>query len=112
MFSDIGSFFTEGFGLLNSQTGLGLGGIVETIGSMFGPIAADAQSIGSAISSGVVSFFPSIFAGLGTLVTSVGSAMAAMMQAIAAALSSIPIAGWIAAAAAVAGAVALIATIA
>lgn len=44
--------------------------------------------------------------------TSVGSAMAAMMQAIAAALSSIPIAGWIAAAAAVAGAVALIATIA
>lgn len=112
MFSDIGSFFTEGFGLLNSQTGLGLGGIVETIGSMFGPIAAGAQSIGSAISSGVVSFFPSIFAGLGTLVTSVGSAMAAMMQAIAAALSSIPIAGWIAAAAAVAGAVALIATIA
>ena len=79
---------------------------------MFGPIAAGAQSIGSAISSGVVSFFPSIFAGLGTLVTSVGSAMAAMMQAIAAALSSIPIAGWIAAAAAVAGAVALIATIA
>lgn len=112
MFSDIGSFFTEGFGLLNSQTGLGLGGIVETIGSMFGPIAAGAQSIGSAISSGVVSFFPSIFAGLGTLVTSVGSAMAAMMQAIAAALSAIPIAGWIAAAAAVAGAVALIATIA
>lgn len=79
---------------------------------MFGPIAAGAQSIGSAISSGVVSFFPSIFAGLGTLVTSVGSAMAAMMQAIAAALSAIPIAGWIAAAAAVAGAVALIATIA
>ena len=112
MFTDIGSFFTEGFGLLNSQTGLGLGGIVDTIGNMFGPIAAGAQSIGSAISSGVVSFFPSIFAGLGTLVTSVGSAMAAMMQAIAAALSSIPIAGWIAAAAAVAGAVALIATIA
>lgn len=112
MFTDIGSFFTEGFSLLNSQTGIGLGGIVETVGSMFGPIAAGAQSIGSAISSGVVSFFPSIFAGLGTLVTSVGSAMAAMMQAIAAALSSIPIAGWIAAAAAVAGAVALIATIA
>ena len=112
MFADIGSFFTEGFGLLNSQTGIGLGGIVETIGSMFGPIAAGAQSIGSAISSGVVSFFPSIFAGLGTLVTSVGGAMAAMMQAIAAALSAIPIAGWIAAAAAVAGAVALIATIA
>lgn len=112
MFTDIGSFFTEGFGLLNSQTGIGLGGIVDTVGSMFGPIAAGAQSIGSAISSGVVSFFPSIFAGLGTLVTSVGSAMAAMMQAIAAALSAIPIAGWIAAAAAVAGAVALIATIA
>lgn len=112
MFTDIGSFFTEGFSLLNSQTGIGLGGIVETVGSMFGPIAAGAQSIGSAISSGVVSFFPSIFAGLGTLVTSVGGAMAAMMQAIAAALSSIPIAGWIAAAAAVAGAVTLIATIA
>lgn len=112
MFTDIGSFFTEGFSLLNGQTGIGLNGIVETVGSMFGPIAAGAQSIGSAISSGVVSFFPSIFAGLGTLVTSVGSAMAAMMQAIAAALSAIPIAGWIAAAAAVAGAVALIATIA
>ena len=112
MFTDIGLFFTEGFGLLNGQTGLGLNSIVETVGSMFGPIAAGAQSIGSAISSGVVSFFPSIFAGLGTLVTSVGGAMAAMMQAIAAALSSIPIAGWIAAAAAVAGAVALIATIA
>ena len=112
MFTDIGLFFTEGFGLLNGQTGLGLNSIVETVGSMFGPIAAGAQSIGSAISSGVVSFFPSIFAGLGTLVTSVGGAMAAMMQAIAAALSSIPIAGWIAAAAAVAGAVALITTIA
>ena len=112
MFGDIGSFFTEGFSLLNSQTGIGLGGIVETIGNMFGPIAAGAQSIGSAISSGVVSFFPSIFTGLGTLVTSVGGAMAAMMQAIATALSAIPIAGWIAAAAAVAGAVALIATIA
>ena len=112
MFTDIGSFFTEGFGLLNDQTGIGLEGIVDTIGSMFGPIAAGAQSIGSAISSGVVSFFPSIFAGLGTLVTSVGGAMSAMMEAIAAALSSIPIAGWIAAAAAVAGAVALIATIA
>ena len=112
MFTDIGSFFTEGFSLLNGQTGIGLNGIVETVGSMFGPIAAGAQSIGSAISSGVVSFFPSIFAGLGTLVTSVGSAMAAMMQAIAAALSAIPIAGWIAAAAAIAGAVALIATIA
>lgn len=112
MFTDIGLFFTEGFGLLNGQTGLGLNSIVKTVGSMFGPIAAGAQSIGSAISSGVVSFFPSIFAGLGTLVTSVGGAMAAMMQAIAAALSSIPIAGWIAAAAAVAGAVALITTIA
>lgn len=112
LFTDIIGFFTNGFSTANNVANGGLLNIVETVGSMFGPIAAGAQSIGSAISSGVVSFFPSIFAGLGTLVTSVGSAMAAMMQAIAAALSSIPIAGWIAAAAAVAGAVALIATIA
>lgn len=112
LFTDIIGFFTNGFSTANNVANGGLLNIVDTIGSMFGPIAAGAQSIGSAISSGVVSFFPSIFAGLGTLVTSVGSAMAAMMQAIAAALSSIPIAGWIAAAAAVAGAVALIATIA
>lgn len=112
LFTDIIGFFTNGFSTANNVANGGLLNIVDTIGSMFGPIAAGAQSIGSAISSGVVSFFPSIFAGLGTLVTSVGGAMAAMMQAIAAALSSIPIAGWIAAAAAVAGAVALIATIA
>lgn len=112
LFTDIIGFFTNGFSTANNVANGGLLNIVDTVGSMFGPIAAGAQSIGSAISSGVVSFFPSIFAGLGTLVTSVGSAMAAMMQAIAAALSSIPIAGWIAAAAAVAGAVALIATIA
>lgn len=112
LFTDIIGFFTNGFSTANNVANGGLLNIVDTIGSMFGPIAAGAQSIGSAISSGVISFFPSIFAGLGTLVTSVGSAMAAMMQAIAAALSSIPIAGWIAAAAAVAGAVALIATIA
>lgn len=112
LFTDIIGFFTNGFSTANNVANGGLLNIVDTIGSMFGPIAAGAQSIGSAISSGVVSFFPSIFAGLGTLVTSVGSAMAAMMQAIAAALSAIPIAGWIAAAAAVAGAVALIATIA
>lgn len=112
LFTDIIRFFTNGFSTANNVANGGLLNIVDTIGSMFGPIAAGAQSIGSAISSGVISFFPSIFAGLGTLVTSVGSAMAAMMQAIAAALSSIPIAGWIAAAAAVAGAVALIATIA
>lgn len=112
LFTDIIGFFTNGFSTANNVANGGLLNIVETVGSMFGPIAAGAQSIGSAISSGVVSFFPSIFAGLGTLVTSVGSAMAAMMQAIAAALSSIPIAGWIAAAAAVAGAVALITTIA
>lgn len=112
LFTDIIGFFTNGFSTANNVANGGLLNIVETVGSMFGPISAGAQSIGSAISSGVVSFFPSIFAGLGTLVTSVGSAMAAMMQAIAAALSSIPIAGWIAAAAAAAGAVALIATIA
>ncbi len=112
LFTDIIGFFTNGFSTANNVANGGLLNIVDTIGSMFGPIAAGAQSIGSAISSGVVSFFPSIFAGLGTLVTSVGGAMSAMMEAIAAALSSIPIAGWIAAAAAVAGAVALIATIA
>lgn len=112
LFTDIIGFFTNGFSTANNVANGGLLNIVDTIGSMFGPIAAGAQSIGSAISSGVVSFFPSIFAGLGTLVTSVGGAMAAMMQAIAAALASIPVAGWIAAAAAVAGAVALIATIA
>ena len=97
---------------MSTLTNGGLANIVGTLGDMFGPIAAGAQSIGSAISSGVVSFFPSIFAGLGTLVTSVGSAMAGMMEAIAAALSAIPIAGWVAAALAVAGAVALIASIA
>ena len=112
LFTDIIGFFANGFSTANNVANGGLLNIVDTIGSMFGPIAAGAQSIGSAISSGVVSFFPSIFAGLGTLVTSVGGAMAAMMQAIAAALASIPVAGWIAAAAAVAGAVALIATIA
>lgn len=112
LFTDIIGFFTNGFSTANNVANGGLLNIVDTIGGMFGPIAAGAQSIGSAISSGVVSFFPSIFAGLGTLVTSVGGAMAAMMQAIAAALASIPVAGWIAAAAAVAGAVALIATIA
>lgn len=93
LFTDIIGFFTNGFSTANNVANGGLLNIVDTIGSMFGPIAAGAQSIGSAISSGVVSFFPSIFAGLGTLVTSVGSAMAGMMEAIATALSSIPIAG-------------------
>lgn len=97
---------------LKNLCGNGLQSIVKTLGSMFSPIADGAQSIGNAISSGIISFFPSIFAGLGTLVTSVGGSMAAMMKAIAAALSSIPVVGWIAAGLAVAGAIALIASIA
>lgn len=70
------------------------------------------MSIGSAISSGIVSFFPAIFTALGTLVSTVGAAMSGMLMQIATALASIPLVGWIAAAVAVAGAVALIASIA
>ena len=112
LFGDIGSFFSQGFSSLVGLAQNGLGSVVSVVGSLFTPIANGAMSIGSAISSGIVSFFPSIFMALGTLVSTVGAAMSGMLMQIATALASIPVVGWIAAAVAVAGAVALIASIA
>ena len=112
LFSDIRSFFSQGFSSLVGLAQNGLGSVVSVVGSLFTPIANGAMSIGSAISSGIVSFFPSIFMALGTLVSTVGAAMSGMLMQIATALASIPVVGWIAAAVAVAGAVALIASIA
>lgn len=90
----------------------GLQVVSTTFSSLFNPIANGASAIGDAIGAGITGFFPGIFSALGTLITTVGGAMTAMIDSIAAALAAIPVAGWIAAAVAVAASVALIAAIA
>lgn len=90
----------------------GLQVVPTTFSSLFNPIANGASAIGDAIGAGITGFFPGIFSALGTLITTVGGAMTAMIDSIAAALAAIPVAGWIAAAVAVAASVALIAAIA
>lgn len=90
----------------------GLQVVSTTFSSLFNPIAKGASAIGDAIGAGITGFFPGIFSALGTLITTVGGAMTAMIDSIAAALAAIPVAGWIAAAVAVAASVALIAAIA
>ena len=90
----------------------GLQVVSTTFSSLFNPIANGASAIGDAIGAGITGFFPGIFSALGPLITTVGGAMTAMIDSIAAALAAIPVAGWIAAAVAVAASVALIAAIA
>lgn len=97
---------------ITSNVGKGLGVVSNTIGQLFNPIAKGAASIGDAIGSGITGFFPGIFTALGTLVTTVGTAMGGVLDAIATAMAAIPVVGWAIAAAAVAGSIALIGTIA
>lgn len=116
IFSNFGNVLRNSFSLdwngITSSMGSGLKVVSSTFSGMFNPIAKGASAIGDAIGAGITGFFPGIFTALGTLVTTVGTAMSGVLNAIATAMSSIPVAGWAIAAAAVAGAVALVGSIA
>lgn len=116
IFSNFGNVLRNSFsldwnGITNSMSG-GLKIVSSTFSSMFSPIAKGASAIGDAIGAGITGFFPGIFTALGTLVSTVGTAMGGVLDAIATAMASIPVVGWVIAAAAVAGAIALVASIA
>ena len=106
-----GAFNLDWNGIVSTMGG-GLQTITTTFSSLFSPIAKGASAIGDAIGAGITGFFPGIFTALGTLVSTVGTAMGGVLDAIATAMASIPVVGWVIAAAAVAGAIALVASIA
>nr|DAM97840.1 MAG TPA: chromosome segregation ATPase [Caudoviricetes sp.] len=106
-----GAFNLDWNGIVNTMGG-GLQTITTTFSSLFSPIAKGASAIGDAIGAGITGFFPGIFTALGTLVSTVGTAMGGVLDAIATAMASVPVVGWVIAAAAVAGAIALVASIA
>lgn len=106
-----GVFNLDWNGIVSTMGG-GLQTITTTFSSLFSPIAKGASAIGDAIGAGITGFFPGIFTALGTLVSTVGTAMGGVLDAIATAMASIPVVGWVIAAAAVAGAIALVASIA
>lgn len=116
IFNGLGNTLKGAFNLdwngIVSTMGSGLQTITTTFSSLFSPIAKGASAIGDAIGAGITGFFPGIFTALGTLVSTVGTAMGGVLDAIATAMASIPVVGWVIAAAAVAGAIALVASIA
>lgn len=103
--------FKIDWGGIGSSVEKGIQVIPTVLSKMFNPVAKGAASIGDAIGSGIIGFFPGIFSALGTLVTTVGTAMSGVLEAIGTTMASIPVVGWVIAAAALGGAVALGATI-
>lgn len=103
--------FKIDWGGIGSSVEKGIQVIPTVLSKMFNPVAKGAASIGDAIGSGIIGFFPGIFSALGTLVTTVGTAMSGVLNAIGTAMASIPVVGWVIAAAALGGAVTLGATI-
>lgn len=103
--------FKIDWGGIGSSVEKGIQVIPTVLSKMFNPVAKGAASIGDAIGSGIIGFFPGIFSALGTLVTTVGTAMSGVLNAIGTAMASIPVVGWAIAAAALGGAVTLGATI-
>ena len=116
IFTGLGNTLKDVFNLdwtgITGAMGDGLGIVSNTLSKMFTPVANGAASIGDAIGSGITGFFPGIFSAMAQLVSTVGTAMGGVLTTIGDTMASIPVVGWAIAAAAIAGAVALVATIA
>lgn len=79
---------TQNFGKVSAETQTMLSGITQAFGNVKSPLATAAKAISAALSSGLLSSFPKIFAGFAGLVSTIGTAVAGMLSAVGAALSA------------------------
>ena len=79
---------TQNFGKVSTETQTMLSGITQAFGNVKSPIATAAKAISAALSGGLLSSFPTIFAGFASLVSTIGTAVAGMLSAVGAALSA------------------------
>lgn len=79
---------TQNFGKVSSKTQSMLSGITQAFGNVKSPLATAAKAISAALSGGLLSSFPTIFAGFAGLVSTIGTAVAGMLSAVGAALSA------------------------
>lgn len=82
------SALTQNFGKVSSETQTMLSGITQAFGNVKSPLATAAKAISAALSGGLLSSFPTIFAGFAGLVSTIGTAVAGMLSAVGAALSA------------------------
>jgi hypothetical protein len=82
------SALTQNFGKVSSETQTMLSGITQAFGNVKSPLATAAKAISAALSGGLLSSFPTIFAGFASLVSTIGTAVAGMLSAVGAALSA------------------------
>lgn len=79
---------TQNFGKVSAETRTMLSGITQAFGNVKSPLATAAKAISAALSGGLLSSFPTIFAGFASLVSTIGTAVAGMLSAVGAALSA------------------------
>lgn len=79
---------TQNFGKASAETQTMLSGITQAFGNVKSPLATAAKAISAALSGGLLSSFPTIFAGFASLVSTIGTAVAGMLSAVGAALSA------------------------
>lgn len=79
---------TQNFGKVSAETQTMLSGITQAFGNAKSPLATAAKAISAALSGGLLSSFPTIFAGFASLVSTIGTAVAGMLSAVGAALSA------------------------
>lgn len=79
---------TQNFGKVSSETQTMLSGITQAFGNVKSPLATAAKAISAVLSGGLLSSFPTIFAGFAGLVSTIGTAVAGMLSAVGAALSA------------------------
>lgn len=82
------SALTQNFGKVSSETQTMLSGITQAFGNVKSPLVTAAKAISAALSGGLLSSFPTIFAGFAGLVSTIGTAVAGMLSAVGAALSA------------------------
>lgn len=82
------SALTQNFGKVSSETQTMLSGITQAFGNVKSPLATAAKAISAALSGGLLSSFPTIFAGFAGLVSTIGTAVAGMLSAVGSALSA------------------------
>jgi soluble cytochrome b562 len=79
---------TQNFGKVSAETQTMLSGITQAFENVKSPLATAAKAISAALSGGLLSSFPTIFAGFASLVSTIGTAVAGMLSAVGAALSA------------------------
>ena len=79
---------TQNFGKVSAETQTMLSGITQAFGNVKYPLATAAKAISAALSGGLLSSFPTIFAGFASLVSTIGTAVAGMLSAVGSALSA------------------------